>query len=127
MSDLPDPGYVRIGSALVRLDGTRARLERSFQAHLRLYAEELRAPDLADPDVFVTLIQAAEEMRIPRGRLADLCEVSSQELRLWVRGRDLPDREGRGRVLARLMAEVAARLRALPDLSLPDQAASRIS
>jgi len=127
MSDLSDPDYARVGSALVRLDGVRARLERSFQAHLRLYAEALRDPDLSDPDTFVALIQATEEMRIPRGRVADLCTVSAQEIRLWMRGRDLPDREGQLEILGRIRVEVEARLRALPDLSLPDQAASRVS
>jgi hypothetical protein len=124
--EIPSPGCVRVGSALIRLEGARARLERSFQSHLRLYAEELRAPDLSDPDVFVALIQAAGEMRIPRGRLADICQVSSQEIRLWVRGRELPDTPGQGRILGRIRVEIDARLRALPDLS-PDQAASRVT
>jgi len=124
---MPDLDYVRIGSSLLRLDCTRARLERSFQAHLQLYAAELRRPDLTDPDVFVVLVQTAEDVRIPRGILAQICDVSTQELRIWMRGRDLPDPEGRGRILERIRREVEARLRAAPDLTHPDQAASSLT
>lgn len=116
--------YVRIGTSQIRLDGARARLERSFQDRLRLYARELSDPDLSDPDTFPTLIQAGPELRIRAGRLAELCVVTTTRIRAWTRGADLPDREGQALILSRILREVEARIRVLPDLSLPDQAAS---
>lgn len=114
----------QVGSARVRLDGARARMERSFQSHLRLYAEELGRADPSDPDTFVALIQCAPDLRFPPGRVADLCGVSTRVVRGWVRGRDLPDPEGRTEVLSRLRAAVEERVRVAPDLSVPAQAAS---
>lgn len=119
------PGYVRIGTGLIRLDGARARLERSFQAHLRLYAGELRAADPGDADAFIALIQCAPDLRIPAGRVAALCGVPTAVVKDWARGRDIPEPQARAEALRRLLAEVEGRVRAAPDLDAADQAASR--
>lgn len=124
MSDLENPMLRQIGSMMVRLDGSRARMERSFQAHLRLYAQELRSADPADPDTFVSLLQCAPDLRFPPGRVADLCGVRTQEVQGWIRGRDLPGPEGQAEVLSRLRRAAEERVRTAPDLSLPGQAAS---
>lgn len=125
MTRTEHPGYVRIGTGLIRLDGARARLERSFQTHLRLYAGELRAADPADADTFIALIQCAPDLRLPAGRVADLCGVPTAAVKAWARGRDLPDPQAREEALRRLLAEVEGRVRVAPVLDPQDQAASR--
>lgn len=117
-------GLRRIGSSLIRLEGPRARMERSFQAHMRLYADELRGADLTDPDTFTALVQCASDLRFPPGRVADLCGVSTRTVKEWIRGRDLPDPAGQAEVLHQILRAVEERVRIAPDLSLPGQAAS---
>lgn len=118
-----EEGMRRFGSSLIRLAGSRARMERSFQAHMRLYAHELSAADLTDPDTFVALIQCASDLRFPPGRVADLCGVSTRTVKSWIRGRDLPDPAGQAEALFRIRKAVDERVRIAPDLSLPGQAA----
>lgn len=113
-----------VGSKRIRLDGARARMERSFLSHLRLYARELAEADLSDPDTFTALIQCAPDLRFPPGRVADLCGVPTKTVKAWMRGRDIPDPESQAFFLNRLRVAVEERLRIAPDLSLPAQAAS---
>lgn len=114
----------RVGSNLIRLDSPRARMERSFMSHMRLYAKELRDADVSDPDTFIALVQCASDLRFPPGRVADLCGVSTRTVKAWIRGRDVPGPEGQAEALYRLRMAVEERIRIAPDLSLPDQAAS---
>lgn len=113
-----------VGSKKIRLDGARARMERSLISHLRLYARELAEADLSDPDTFIALIQCAPDLRFPPGRVAELCGVPTQTVKAWMRGRDAPDPESQAFFLERLRAAVDERVRIAPDLSLPVQAAS---
>jgi hypothetical protein len=125
MTTPSDVSHLRlVGSKRIRLDGARARMERSFLSHLRLYARELAVADLSDPDTFIALIQCAPDLRLPPGRVADLCGVPTQTVKGWMRGRDTPDPESQAFFLSRLRDAVEERLRIAPDLSLPGQAAS---
>jgi hypothetical protein len=125
MATPSDVSHLRlVGSKRIRLDGARARMERSFLSRLRLYARELTEADLSDPDTFIALIQCAPDLRFPPGRVAELCGVPTQTVKAWMRGRDAPDSESQAFFLERLRAAVEERIRIAPDLSLPVQAAS---